>query len=198
MQQEDPFCRFCLDTKETAKNPFLEPCACRGSMRFVHKRCLMRWRRQDPFRNAKICLLCMTPYGFLEEHLLEDIPDDSGIFGLALRAPLALSVAVNYMFVIHLTLLPYRTVDDRLFEVYQYIFQILYCILFASAWSVKNRRSYFELWRTKEVFCFILVHAGSNYFIAQHRFSAILPLNCVLSFYWYYHKKVLAELNLHD
>lgn len=192
------FCRFCLDTKQTDKNPFLEPCGCRGSMRYVHKRCLMRWRRQDPFRNGKICLLCLTPYGFLEEQLLEEIPDDSGMFGLALRVPLALSVAINYIFVVHLTLLPNRTVDNRLFEVYQYIFQIAYCFLFALAWSVKNKRLYFGSWKTKEVFWFVLIHAGSNYFIAQHQFFAILPLNCSMSFYWHYHKKVLAELNLRD
>ncbi len=195
-QQEAPFCRFCLDTKQTGTNPLLEPCGCRGSMRYVHKKCLTRWRRQDPFRNATTCLLCMTPYGFLENDVIEDIPDDSGLLGLALRMPLFLSVGVNYIFVVHLTMVPYRTVDNRLFELYQYFFQGLYCLFFALSWSVKQKRLYLERWRTKEVVCFLILHAWANYCIAQHRFFAVLPLNVVMTFYWNNHKRVLGELNV--
>jgi len=198
MPQEAPMCRFCLDTHQTIKNPLIDPCACRGSMRYVHKRCLTRWRFQDPIRNATVCLLCLTPYGFVEEELFEDIPDDSGIVGLALRVPLFLSVGVNYMFVFHITLLPSRSVDNRLFELYQYIFQLLFLVLFASFWSVKQKRAYLRRWGTKETVCFVFVHVLCNYCIAQHRFFAILPLNVVMNFYWYNHKRVLYELNVRD
>ena len=193
--QEAPLCRFCLDTNETTKNPLLQPCSCRGSMRFVHKKCLMRWRVQDPIRNAEICLLCLTPY-ILEAPMIEQMPDDTGLIGLVLRAPLFLSVGVNYLFILHCSVLPNRNVSNDLFEVYQYIYQLLFFSLFATFWRVQNKRSYFLRWRTKEVLCFVVLHSLSNYSLHNQQFFAILPLNVAMSFYWFYHKKVLQEMNL--
>ena len=40
-------CRICLDEEDTttvgAENPFITPCACQGSMRFIHVRCVREW-----------------------------------------------------------------------------------------------------------------------------------------------------------
>ena len=33
-------CRICLDDAETDDNPFITPCKCSGSMKFIHLECL--------------------------------------------------------------------------------------------------------------------------------------------------------------
>jgi len=36
-------CRICLDESETEENPFITPCKCAGSMKFIHLICLQEW-----------------------------------------------------------------------------------------------------------------------------------------------------------
>ena len=36
-------CRICLDDTDTESNPFITPCQCHGSMRFIHVECLREW-----------------------------------------------------------------------------------------------------------------------------------------------------------
>ncbi len=67
-------CRICFDEEETASNPLLAPCECRGSVRFIHSECLMHWmegqlllRRLPEGGGCYIlreltCELCKMPY----------------------------------------------------------------------------------------------------------------------------------------
>jgi hypothetical protein len=36
-------CRICLDDMEEEANPFITPCKCAGSMKFIHLQCLREW-----------------------------------------------------------------------------------------------------------------------------------------------------------
>jgi len=36
-------CRICLDDMEEEDNPFITPCKCAGSMKFIHLKCLREW-----------------------------------------------------------------------------------------------------------------------------------------------------------
>ena len=36
-------CRICLDETDTVENPFITPCKCDGSMKFIHLSCLQEW-----------------------------------------------------------------------------------------------------------------------------------------------------------
>ena len=36
-------CRICLDDTQEEDNPFIIPCKCSGSMRFIHLKCLREW-----------------------------------------------------------------------------------------------------------------------------------------------------------
>eukprot|EP00347_Sterkiella_histriomuscorum_P015483 403356858 len=36
-------CRICLDDSEEEENPFITPCKCAGSMKFIHLQCLREW-----------------------------------------------------------------------------------------------------------------------------------------------------------
>lgn len=36
-------CRFCLGKLATLDNPFICPCKCTGSVRYIHLKCLQNW-----------------------------------------------------------------------------------------------------------------------------------------------------------
>ncbi|CAL4996036.1 unnamed protein product [Urochloa decumbens] len=59
-EEEEDACRICHLPAE-ADRPLRHPCACRGSIRFVHDDCLLRWlatRRGSPEVASSICEVC--------------------------------------------------------------------------------------------------------------------------------------------
>jgi len=36
-------CRICLDEADSPENPFITPCKCDGSMKYIHLTCLREW-----------------------------------------------------------------------------------------------------------------------------------------------------------
>lgn len=195
MDTEKPLCRFCWGTGNTKANPLLEPCECSGSIRFVHQRCLSRWRRMDTQRNAIRCLLCLQPYALQEVQQLEKVPTQGGILVFLLRYPIALCFGVNYIAVFHYSLSSPRVNIYVFFEWYQYIFQILYFCIFATQWDVQQKALYVKNLK-KCIFLFVFfVHLMANVYIHKHDFFAILPLNIVLGMYWHGHIGILEGLN---
>jgi len=62
-------CRFCLDEITTTINPFVQPCMCKGSVKNVHLRCLLRWIYQR--RDNDTCNMCKTLYVYEIKQLEE-------------------------------------------------------------------------------------------------------------------------------
>ena len=53
-------CRLCLEEDD---GPLVQPCACRGSAKFIHKACLEKWRRTSPKEDAAYrCGQCKDEY----------------------------------------------------------------------------------------------------------------------------------------
>lgn len=53
-------CRICL---ESSSHDLISPCLCSGSMKYVHRSCLDKWRADDPTRQKfNTCDICK--YGF--------------------------------------------------------------------------------------------------------------------------------------
>jgi len=59
--EEDALCRFCLQIRGP-DDPFLAPCSCRGSQRWVHHSCLREWQltvlSEPNNRRAVRCSIC--------------------------------------------------------------------------------------------------------------------------------------------
>ena len=52
---------MCLEGE--CDGPLVQPCACRGSAKFIHKACLEHWRRTSPKQDAAYrCGECMDEY----------------------------------------------------------------------------------------------------------------------------------------
>ena len=76
-------CRICYE-KGTAANPLKSPCDCRGSVKYIHKRCLGQWIRAS---STQCCELCRVSY-ISEAIVLEPLVDLPYIvMHLATRAP---------------------------------------------------------------------------------------------------------------
>ena len=53
-------CRICLDSIEEEDNKLLSICECKGSLKYIHNECAMKWIKE---RNGNTrCELCKTKY----------------------------------------------------------------------------------------------------------------------------------------
>lgn len=55
--EEDEECRICFENGQV--QPLVQPCNCTGTMKYVHRACVDRMRRQT---NAYKCTICLGPY----------------------------------------------------------------------------------------------------------------------------------------
>ena len=59
--EEENMCRVCFGDEDDG--PLVQPCACRGSAKYIHKHCLERWRRTSPREDAAYrCGQCKDEY----------------------------------------------------------------------------------------------------------------------------------------
>ena len=71
-------CRFCLEAGHESE--FLSPCACDGSMKYVHTECLSKWIATS---KSDRCNVCKSKYDFViinldkEDDLEEDMGQES-------------------------------------------------------------------------------------------------------------------------
>ncbi len=63
-------CRVCLDgAEDDVVGHFISPCACTGSQRYIHNKCLARWRQENSGGVAgRQCQICREPYSLSWEH----------------------------------------------------------------------------------------------------------------------------------
>lgn len=195
MSQELPLCRFCLDSNNGKRNPLIEPCDCRGSVRFVHEQCLSRWRRINPARNAKICMLCLEPYNEAYNEAVEMIPDKNILSVFLLRFPFLTFLTVNYIGLFHYSLVSFKPDVFVHFSKYQVVSQIAYFLLFFFSWKVRNLRNYWHHWYTQETVLLVTFHGICNYYISIAEPFACIPLIFVMSYYWPRHISILETLN---
>ena len=47
MSEEIAECRICFEP-ETLDDPFISPCMCKGTSKYVHRNCLEKWRQVNP------------------------------------------------------------------------------------------------------------------------------------------------------
>ena len=68
---EEKECRICFE-EETADNPFIWPCRCKGTSKYVHRNCLETWRNENVDRDAfEMCMECRYSYKFINKYPYE-------------------------------------------------------------------------------------------------------------------------------
>lgn len=58
---EEMHCRICLENKEAVD--FISPCKCSGTLKYVHRKCFLRWVRERTRQEQQFkCEICNTIY----------------------------------------------------------------------------------------------------------------------------------------
>ena len=56
-------CRICFDNAYQGDNEFISPCLCNGTSKYIHKKCLEKWRSfADNLKARKKCMACNAEY----------------------------------------------------------------------------------------------------------------------------------------
>ncbi|KAI3948210.1 hypothetical protein MKX01_014809 [Papaver californicum] len=58
--EDEDVCRICINPGDS-ENPLRYPCACNGSIKYVHQDCLLQWLN---YSNARHCEVCRCPFSF--------------------------------------------------------------------------------------------------------------------------------------
>jgi len=67
-------CRICFDI-ETEKNKFISPCRCSGTSKFVHIKCINKWRNVNKGKDAyDKCMECRENYIIKRKYRVEYYP----------------------------------------------------------------------------------------------------------------------------
>lgn len=97
---DNQICRFCLDIALSKTDPLISPCSCKGSIKYVHLKCLFRWmygnRLQAP---QEECNMCKAVYTYSIETLEETFTPINLTFYHATSTPIsALAAAPVLLF----------------------------------------------------------------------------------------------------
>ncbi|KAL9174204.1 hypothetical protein ABFS82_02G036500 [Erythranthe guttata] len=107
---DEDVCRICRNPGD-ADNPLRYPCACSGSIKFVHQDCLLQWLNHS---NARQCEVCKHPFSFspvYAENAPARLPFQEFIVGIAMKACHVLQFFLRLSFVLSvwLIIIPFIT-----------------------------------------------------------------------------------------
>ena len=100
-------CRICQET--SSRGLLIAPCSCKGSIKWVHRECLDKWRQTSGADRLLKCTICGTFYKFHEnESNLWKICQLYALVGM--RVILQILIFVSYVFLYFLHLMVLATI----------------------------------------------------------------------------------------
>eukprot|EP01018_Ginkgo_biloba_P024620 Gb_37944 [translate_table: standard] len=84
-EEDEDVCRICR-TSGDADNPLYYPCACSGSIKYVHQECLLQWLNHS---NARQCEVCKHAFSFspvYADNTPTRLPLREVLYGTAVKA----------------------------------------------------------------------------------------------------------------
>ena len=197
-QQDTRQCRFCLETGEGEGDPLIDPCQCRGSVRWVHLDCIRRWIAMNPAQNGQTCGLCRTPFQLLFIPPLERLPDYNTIHAVVLRYAGGISLVLQYVvFVCYLNGFFYSSepVWNSMLLV-QSIMHCMYSWVFTSMWNVQNLDLYSFMAQRSRLPLMLAAHGYCLYsFLVRHDVVSSLVIDFLFQSYWAAHMRILQRIN---
>lgn len=197
-QELEPYCRICYESNEEPRNPLMVPCGCRGSLRHIHRKCLLRWvvgnSEQPP---ETVCRLCEQPYAVPPIHRLETIPRDGDTRSTLLRNPVILVLIVHYLLAAFLNAVPQPLRKMRFAAwatVAHAVIHILYLALFLFTAKTRNTVSYIYTWLR-----YYSLVPGFHWllyrFYSAQTFEIGYLADLWLGVYWFVHLRILRSIN---
>ncbi|KAK9109242.1 hypothetical protein Sjap_017302 [Stephania japonica] len=103
-EEEGDVCRICRNPGDE-DNPLRYPCACSGSIKFVHQECLLQWLNHS---NARQCEVCKHAFSFSPVYAPNAparLPFQEFVVGMAMKACHVLQFFLRLAFVLSVWLL---------------------------------------------------------------------------------------------
>ncbi|XP_024029004.1 probable E3 ubiquitin ligase SUD1 isoform X3 [Morus notabilis] len=103
-EEEEDVCRICRNPAD-AEHPLRYPCACSGSIKYVHQDCLLQWLNHS---NARQCEVCKHAFSFspvYAENAPSRLPFQEFVVGMAMKACHVLQFFLRLSFVLSVWLL---------------------------------------------------------------------------------------------
>ncbi|KAI3968461.1 hypothetical protein MKW92_020214, partial [Papaver armeniacum] len=96
-EEEEKICRICHSPGDS-QNPFQYPCACSGSMKFVHPKCLLRWMAERISLQCEVCKHKYFVHRVYAENTPNRLPLREFVGGIAMKACHVLLFCVRFCF----------------------------------------------------------------------------------------------------
>ncbi|PON82029.1 Zinc finger, RING-CH-type [Trema orientale] len=103
-EEEEDVCRICRNPADP-EHPLRYPCACSGSIKYVHQDCLLQWLNHS---NARQCEVCKHAFSFspvYAENAPARLPFQEFVVGMAMKACHVLQFFLRLSFVLSVWLL---------------------------------------------------------------------------------------------
>ena len=184
-------CRFCHDTTP----PLITPCNCQGSVKYIHKKCILRWATIDGSLDLSkfTCSLCMSPY-HIAPPCFETFFTDSFVVNTLLYNSTPASIILNYLSIL-VGIHTGQTISERLMAAHLCIY-ILYATLYCAYVRIQNMDLYMKIVYERRSFMYGLIQLYSSYacMTQQHALMSITAMlaHTVL---WREHITILELVN---
>lgn len=185
-------CRICFDGK--SRGPLYSPCACTGSVKYIHSHCLLRWVDTMPESDTHpTCELCMSVYNIGYNRPREKDIDERIIRGNIVINP-AIHVLFCCLFFVWVKYIVY------ILFLYHAIFATC-CFLYIHN-TVYNKKLYYQILMKTKGQILIGFHAGLWVYIftglpTKVPYIAMLfvAIQCYLSVYPILHFETIRQMN---
>ncbi|PSS19207.1 E3 ubiquitin ligase [Actinidia chinensis var. chinensis] len=109
-EEDEDVCRICRNTGDP-DNPLRYPCACSGSIKFVHQDCLLQWLNHS---NARQCEVCKHTFSFSPVYAANAparLPFQEFVVGMAMKAchVLQFFLRLSFVLTVWLIVIPFIT-----------------------------------------------------------------------------------------
>nr|XP_043624810.1 probable E3 ubiquitin ligase SUD1 [Erigeron canadensis] len=109
-EDEGDVCRICRNPGDS-DNPLRYPCACSGSIKFVHQDCLLQWLHHSKTRHCEVCKHRFSFSPVYAEHAPSKLPFQEFVVGMSTKACRVLQFVMRLTFVLSvwLVIIPFIT-----------------------------------------------------------------------------------------
>jgi hypothetical protein len=188
-------CRFCLE--DDIRRNLISPCLCKGSFKFVHNNCLIKWYNHEPLK-ALQCSVCLETFSKVLIHPLEDLEIYKPYLHLILQKPLFSVLLWNWIYFSVYT--NFNNLSIANFQISYSIYQLFLHVVSFSYFigllsNVKNKTTYFSIWKDKSRIIILPIHLILFLGIPKTTWIGGMASDVFLFLYFYEHIDILAKIN---
>jgi hypothetical protein len=119
--ESEKICRICLEPEDP--DDLFSPCLCSGTQKYVHKKCLIKWRNQDiTSDNFKRCNECRTEYIIVDKNK----PYYKNLYKIAQFIDKSSNIKMVITFIINILLGTFFLLNNPYDDIYYILIRMYY------------------------------------------------------------------------